>query len=68
MTTACTPYPEVNAVLEILIPEVQSILGKEFIGMYFYGSLAYGEFDQDSDVDFVVVTWHELPEPLFLAL
>jgi hypothetical protein len=63
-----TLYPEVNAVLNVLLPDVQAILGNQFIGMYLYGSLAYGGFDQDSDVDFVVVTRDELPEPLFSGL
>jgi hypothetical protein len=63
-----TPHPEVNTVLNVLLPEVQSILGDHFIGMYLYGSLAYGGFDRDSDVDFVVVTREELPEGLFSAL
>ncbi|MGA2490848.1 MAG: aminoglycoside adenylyltransferase domain-containing protein [Anaerolineales bacterium] len=63
-----TPYPGVNAVLDVLLPEVQAILGTQFIGLYLYGSLAYGGFDQDSDVDFVVVTRTELPESLFSRL
>ena len=63
-----TPYPEANMVLNVLLPEVQAILGDQFIGMYLYGSLAYGGFDRESDVDFVVVTENELPEVLFLAL
>jgi hypothetical protein len=63
-----TSFPEVNAILQLLLPQIQSILGDQFIGMYLYGSLAYGGFDRDSDVDFVVVTRTELPEPLFSAL
>ena len=51
-----TLYPEVNIVLDVLVPEVQAILGDQFVGMYLYGSLAYGGFDVDSDVDYVVVT------------
>jgi predicted nucleotidyltransferase len=63
-----TPYPEVNAVLNELLPDVHAILGDHFIGMYLYGSLAYGGFDLDSDVDFVVITREELPETLFSRL
>ena len=63
-----TPYPEVNVVLNALLPEVQAILGDQFIGMYLYGSLAYGGFDMDSDVDLVVVTRDELPDELFSKL
>jgi hypothetical protein len=63
-----TPYPEANIVLDVLVPEVQSILGEQFVGMYLYGSLAYGGFDVDSDVDYVVVTKDDLTDALFSAL
>ena len=63
-----TPYPEVNVVINALLPEVQAILGDQFTGMYLYGSLAYGDFDTDSDVDFIVVTREELSESLFSKL
>ena len=36
--------------------------------MYLDGSLASGDFDQDSDIDFVVVTQDEIDEGTFLAL
>jgi hypothetical protein len=62
------PYPEVNAVLDALLPEVQAILSEQFVGLYLYGSLAYGGFDRASDVDFVVVTEGALPDETFLAL
>lgn len=63
-----TPYPDVNAVLHMLLSSVQTILGDHFIGMYLYGSLASGDFDQSSDVDFVVVTYDEIAGDLFAAL
>jgi hypothetical protein len=63
-----TPFSEVNSILQVLLPDIQAILGDQFIGMYLYGSLAYGGFDQDSDVDFVVVTRIELSESLFSRL
>jgi len=63
-----TPYPEVNVVLHELLASVQSILGNHFIGMYLYGSLATGDFDRDSDVDYLVVTDNELSDELFSAL
>jgi hypothetical protein len=68
LNTKPTPYPEVNKVLNQLLPRVQSVLGDQFIGMYLYGSLAYGGFDRDSDVDFVVITAEEIPDRLFSAL
>jgi len=45
-----------------------SILGSQFIGMYLDGSLTSGDFDQDSDIDFVVVTDDDISGDLFLAL
>jgi hypothetical protein len=63
-----TPYPEVNAVLFELLSGVQTILGNHFVGMYLEGSLASGDFDQDSDIDFVVVTDDEISGDLFSAL
>ncbi|KAF0106354.1 MAG: Streptomycin 3''-adenylyltransferase [Anaerolineaceae bacterium] len=52
-----TPHPEVNAVLDALLPDVQAILGAHFVGLYLHGSLAYGDFNpQTSDIDFLVVT------------
>jgi len=68
MSNEPTPYPEVYMVLNSLLPDVQTILGNQFTGLYLYGSLAFGGFDQDSDVDFVVVTRDELPEASFYAL
>ncbi len=63
-----TPYPDVNAVLHMLLSSVQTILGDHLIGMYLYGSLASGDFDQSSDVDFVVVTYDKIAGDLFPAL
>ncbi|MDP9309742.1 MAG: DUF4111 domain-containing protein [Chloroflexota bacterium] len=56
-----TPYPDVNAVLHLLLANVQSLLQENFLGMYLYGSLASGDFDpRSSDVDFVVITVHDI--------
>jgi predicted nucleotidyltransferase len=63
-----TPFPEVNAVLQALLQDVQQILGFHFVGMYLEGSLANGDFDEDSDIDFVVVTDEEVSENVFSAL
>jgi len=64
----CVPYPEVAILLEELLESVQAILGDHFIGMYLEGSLASGDFDQDSDIDFVVVTDIDISGGLFSAL
>jgi hypothetical protein len=63
-----TPYPEVNTLLDELFASVQPILQGHFIGMYLDGSLASGGFDQDSDIDFVVVTDVDVSGDLFYAL
>ena len=68
LPTHPTPYTEVNLVLQDLLPSVQSILGHHFLGMYLYGSLATGDFDCQSDVDYVVVTDVVLSDDLFSAL
>ncbi len=58
-----TPYADINVLLHQLLVEVQTALGENFFGMYLYGSLASGDFDEhSSDVDFVVVTRHEIAE------
>ena len=64
-----TPHLAVNAVLSALSADVQAILGQHVVGMYLGGSLAAGDFDpQRSDIDFVVVTVDELPDPTISAL
>lgn len=63
-----TSFPEVNVILQELLKEVQIILGKHFIGMYLEGSLTGDDFDQDSDIDFVVVTDGDVSENNFSAL
>jgi hypothetical protein len=64
-----TPYPDVNAVLDLLLREVRAILGERLVGMYLYGSLSLGDFDPaSSDIDFVAVTGGELDAALVAAL
>lgn len=56
------PYPELHSVLETFVAGVQNALEKNFLGAYLVGSLATGNFDLDSDVDFLVVTNGDLRE------
>lgn len=63
-----TPYTDVNAILLELLASVQKILSAQFVGMYLYGSLAAGDFDEDSDIDFLVVTADEISAELFSEL
>ena len=68
MIDSPTPYPEVNALLLELFESIQPILGGHFIGMYLDGSLASGGFDQDSDIDFIVLTDVDISGDLFYSL
>lgn len=63
-----TSHPEVNVVLGELLPGLRAILRDQFVGMYLTGSLATGDFDRNSDVDFVVVTEDEVGGEPFSAL
>lgn len=47
---------------------METILGNHFVGAYLFGSLTSGDFDQDSDIDVLVVTNDELPGDLFSRL
>jgi predicted nucleotidyltransferase len=58
----CEPYPELRLVLEKLVESVQNALKSNFVGAYLVGSLATGDFDLDSDVDFLIITNSELSD------
>jgi hypothetical protein len=54
-------FPAVERILRTLLDRVRQVLGDQFVGMYVYGSLSSGDFDEaSSDVDFLVVTRSEL--------
>ena len=55
-------YPEVHVVLETFTAGVRNALRENFVGAYLIGSLATGDFDLDSDVDFLIVTNAELSD------
>lgn len=57
-----TKYPELDVVLKEYADSIQEILGDNFIGFYLQGSLAIGDFDLTSDVDFIIVTEEDLSE------
>ncbi|GAC1654434.1 MAG: hypothetical protein NVS4B8_29620 [Herpetosiphon sp.] len=63
-----TPYPEVNLMLQDLLSQLQAIVGSHLVGMYLDGSLASGDFDAASDIDFVVVTDQNISSELFASL
>lgn len=52
-----TPYEEINKILNHLSSEIKNHLGENSIGIYLFGSLAYGDFNLgSSDIDLVVIT------------
>ena len=56
------PYPELHPVLESFMVGVQNALKRNLVGAYLTGSLATGDFDLDSDIDFLIVTDAELSD------
>ena len=47
-----TEYPEVNKVLDKLLINIKDILIDKLVGLYLYGSLVWGDFDESvSDID-----------------
>jgi predicted nucleotidyltransferase len=55
-----TSYPELNQVLHELVSRIQHVLENNFIGAYLQGSFAVGDYDQHSDVDFIVAVEDDL--------
>jgi predicted nucleotidyltransferase len=68
MNTHPTPYPDVNEILSFLFSNARDILGDQFVGMYLFGSLANGGFDEHSDIDVLIVTAGELSATAFSSL
>lgn len=56
------PYPQLRGVLDAFVTEVSAELADNLVGIYMLGSLGVGDFDADSDVDFLVVTKNEITE------
>jgi len=63
-----TLYPALNAVLEHFLTGVREVLPGNIIGAYLQGSFALGDYDQHSDVDFLVVTHHDPTDAEVAAL
>lgn len=63
-----TPYPALNTVLRELVTGAQDILGDAFIAAYLQGSFALGDFDEHSDVDFMIVVAEEITPAQLPAL
>jgi predicted nucleotidyltransferase len=57
-----TPFPDLNAVLAVLVEGVKARLGDNLIGAYLQGSFAVGDADEVSDCDFIVVVRRDLTD------
>jgi hypothetical protein len=55
-----TPYLELNAVLDEFVRRLRVNLGRDLVAACLQGSFAVGDFDEHSDVDFIVVSEEEL--------
>lgn len=54
------PYPELNEVLDQLVGRIRVALDSNLVGAYLQGSFALGDFDEHSDVDFIIVLDRQL--------
>lgn len=60
---AATAYPAINAMLTEWIEGVKRLLGKNVVGLYLSGSLAYGDFEpKRSDIDLQAVVRRPLTQ------
>src|SRR5437763_1681362 len=50
-------YAEINELLGTLLSQMQTVLEHKLVGVYLYGSLVWGDFNQESsDIDLLVAT------------
>jgi Domain of unknown function (DUF4111)/Nucleotidyltransferase domain len=63
-----TPYQALNTLLGHFVERARQLLADNFIGAYLQGSFALGDFDESSDVDFLVVVEHDIADPNVAAL
>ncbi|KPL85841.1 aminoglycoside adenylyltransferase domain-containing protein [Herpetosiphon geysericola] len=61
-------HPELEAVLASLVEQLQNILGNQLLAVYLSGSIALSDWDDASDVDFMVVLKDELDSTQLPAL
>ncbi len=64
-----TSSPDINDLLQLLLAQLQNILGQKLVGLYLYGSLVTGDFDeQSSDIDLLAVTGTDINQQEFEVL
>lgn len=64
-----TEYSEINDFLDTTLKRVQEILSENFVGMYIFGSLVWGDYDEGiSDVDLLVIIKNTLDDNEFKQL
>ena len=68
MFTPPTSDCELNAVLHEFVTSIQAVLGENFIAAYLQGSFGVGDWDNDSDVDFLVAVEHAVADADLPAL
>jgi hypothetical protein len=65
---APTPFDDLNPLLAELMAGAREHLGDNFVGAYLQGSFALGDFDEYSDVDWLIVTDRDITEAELPAL
>lgn len=55
-----TPDTELDGEIGHWLGELRALIGQNLVGVYLHGSLAVGDFDAGSDVDFMVVLREDL--------
>jgi predicted nucleotidyltransferase len=57
-----TPYADLNTLLANLVSRIQTLLEGNLVGVYLQGSFAVGDFDELSDLDFMVATHNDIAD------
>lgn len=64
-----TIYPSINQFLQAVLSDLQRALGDKLAGLYLYGSLVWGDYDDGvSDVDLLAATVGDIDAQEFAAL
>src|SRR5262245_33794275 len=67
--TLLAPHPHIQRMLDDLLARMQAILASRLVGLYLYGSLVTGDFDNEvSDVDLLAATSEDMNAAEFAAL